>query len=103
MNEDHQVTLLLAIITPSLAAIIAGLSWCAKLFAQGRQAAIAARKEDKINDLKKIEDLQRRIETMLQERIADEANKRREADTSVRLMTEMTVLLKTVLAPKEPS
>lgn len=101
MNEEHQLALILAIITPIIAAVIAGISWGVKNFTQNRLSALLARKEDKLNDLRKIDELQRRIETMLQERIVDEATKRREADTSVRLMTEMTALLKTALAAKE--
>lgn len=97
MSEAHQLTVLLAILTP----VLAGIGWWIKNIATVRAAAVIALKEDKLNDLRKIEELQRRIETMLQERIADEANKRREADTSVKLMTEMTALLKTALTAKE--
>lgn len=52
------------------------------------------RREDKLADLAKIEELQTEIKAMMQERIKDEMNKRQEADTGNKLMAEMIVLLR---------
>jgi len=56
------------------------------------------RAADKLADLKKIDELQKQIFTMQQERIADEIKRRQESDNSTKLLGDMAALLKAALA-----
>lgn len=78
-----------------------GIGWLFKTRREDRLRRELEAKREKLADLAKIEELQRTIFEMQQERITDEANKRREADVSVKLLTDMTALLKTTLAAKK--
>lgn len=91
------IPVVLAVLSPFLL----GIGWWFKTKREDRIALDTERKADKLSDLRKIEELQVKIFTMQQERIADEANKRREVDVSNKLLSEMAALLKTALAEKE--
>lgn len=95
--DKDWIPVILGILTPS----ILGMGWVFKTRREDRLAKDLERKQDKLKDLAKIEELQKQVFIMQQERISDEANKRKEADVSVKLMSEMTVLLKSALAVKE--
>lgn len=92
--QKEWIPVVLAIVGPTLV----GIGWWFKARRMDRLARELERKNDKLRDLEKIERLQATIFEMQQNRIADEANKRREADVSVKLMSEMTVLLKQAIA-----
>lgn len=78
----------------------AGIGWYAKNRRADRLAKEKARDDRELAHLKKIEELQNKISSDQQARIADEANKRREADVSNQLLKDMTVLLKKAIAAK---
>lgn len=100
MDKELQQLFLTAVIAPIVLAIIAGIGWLFKTRREDKLARDQRHEIEKVRLLEKIEELQATIFRMQQERIADEANKRQEADVTNRLLAEMTVLLKTALAPK---
>lgn len=95
--DKDWIPVILAVVGP----LLVGIGWMFKSRREDRLRAELERKAEKLKDLAKIEELQSVIFKMQQERIIDEANKRREVDTSVKLMTDMTTLLKAAIGEKE--
>lgn len=92
--DKDWIPVILGIVTPG----VVGVGWWFKSRRADRLERELAQRQDKLKDLARIEILQDTIFKMQQERIADEGNKRKEADTSVKLLSDMTVLLKSIAA-----
>ena len=95
--DKEWIPVVLAVVVP----LLGGIGWWFRAMREDRLREALARKEDKLKDLAKIEELQSAIFKMQQDRIADEANKRKEVDTTVKLMNDMTILLKAALTKNE--
>ncbi len=59
-----------------------------------------ARTADKVADLKKIDDLQKQIFSMQQDRIAEEVKRRTETDNSTKVQMDTLALLKALIDKK---
>ena len=94
--DKDWIPVVLAIVTSTMI----GIGWLFKTRRADHLRKELDLKLEKLALLARIEDQQKTIFTMQQERIADEANKRKEADVTVSLMKDMTVLLKKALSEK---
>lgn len=92
--DKDWIPVILALITPT----IIGIGWVFKTRREDRLRKELDIKTKELGYLAKIEEQQKTIFAMQQDRISDEANKRKEADVSVSLMKDMTVLSKQILA-----
>lgn len=78
--------------------ILTGIGFWFKQHLEANVRREQREQNEKLTLLAKIESLQKTISDMYQERLADEANKRREADTSVKMIAEAVVLMKQLAA-----